>query len=70
MTSEDWITTTEACRISGYHPYYLREMIRKGRINARKFGTIWQVDRRSLLEYLRDATNSQDKRRGPKDNTS
>jgi excisionase family DNA binding protein len=65
MESEEWITTTEACEISGYHPDHLRRVIRAGGIEARKFGIVWQVKRVSLLEYLR-WTESQGKRRGPK----
>ncbi len=64
--AEDWITTTEACKLSGYHPYYLREIIRRGKIQGRKFGTIWQVDRQSLLNYMDESEHSQDKRKGAK----
>jgi excisionase family DNA binding protein len=66
MPGEDWITTTEACRMSGYHPYYLREIIRKGYIRAQKFGPIWQVERQSLLTYIEEARATGDKRRGPR----
>ena len=64
----DWITTTEAAAISGYHPYYLRELIRKGKVNAEKKGNSWWVKRQSLLEYLDSANKAkgQDKRHGPK----
>jgi excisionase family DNA binding protein len=62
---EEWITVTEAARLSGYHPEYLREMIRNRKIKARKFGPLWQVNRSSLLEFLKEAEKSGDKRRGP-----
>ena len=64
--TEEWITTSEACKISGYHPYYLRELLREGKIEGKKFGTIWQVNRTSLLAYIMDADKSQDGRRGPR----
>jgi excisionase family DNA binding protein len=64
--ADDWITTREAVELSGYHPYHLRRLIREGKINSRKFGTIWQVSRESLLKYLQEAQKSSDKRRGPK----
>lgn len=64
--SDDWITTTEAAKLTGYHPEYLRELIRQGKINGRKFGTIWQVDKRSLVAYVEAAEQSQDNRWGPK----
>jgi len=51
--AETWITTKEAAEMSGYHPEHLRELIREGKVKARKFGIVWQVDRASLLAYLR-----------------
>ena len=65
--NNDWITTSEACKISGYHGDHLRELIREGKIEGRKFATVWQVDRNSLLEYL-DRMVAKGERRGPKKN--
>jgi hypothetical protein len=65
MEENEWITTIEACQISGYHIDHLRRVIRAGGIEARKFSIVWQVNRASLLEYL-GLTESQGKRRGPK----
>jgi excisionase family DNA binding protein len=62
----DWITTSEAAELSGYHPERIRELIRDGRVTARKFGPIWQVNRASLLAYIKAAEQSEDKRWGPK----
>lgn len=67
MTESEWITTREAAKLSGYHPVYLRELIRDGRIRGQKFGIVWQVNRQSLLAYLQEAEKSTDKRRGPKE---
>lgn len=64
--SDDWLTTKEATEISGYHPVYLRELIRDGKIVGRKFGIVWQVSKQSLTAYLAEAQKSEDKRRGPK----
>jgi excisionase family DNA binding protein len=64
--TDDWITTREAVELSSYHPDHLRELIRDGQIEARKFGIVWQVSKQSLLDYLNAASNSSDKRRGPK----
>ncbi len=61
----DWITTQEATELSGYHPERIRELVRAGKINARKFGPTWQVSKRSLLAYLQQAQKSNDKRKGP-----
>ena len=63
--NSDWITTTEACDISGYHPDHIRELLREGKIGGRKFATIWQVDRKSLLEYM-ERMEAKGERRGPK----
>ncbi len=63
---DDWITTTEAAGLSGYHPERVRELIRDGKIEARKFGTIWQVSQSSLLAYVKAAKKTDDKRWGPK----
>ncbi len=64
--AKEWITTTEAAELSGYHPEYLRELIRENRVRGRKFGIVWQVDKQSLLNYLQTGQQSEDKRRGPK----
>ncbi len=61
----EWITTAEAADLSGYTADYIRELIRDGRIAARKFGQTWQVDRRVLLAYVRNA-ESLGERRGRK----
>jgi len=61
----EWITTTEAAHISSYHPDYVRKLLQAGKVNGRKFGTTWQVDRQSLLTYL-EQVNAQGDRRGPK----
>lgn len=66
MNGDDWITTQEAAELSGYHPDHLRRLIRAGLIKAKKFGIVWQVSRQSLLDYMAQAEESDDKRRGPK----
>ena len=62
----EWITTSEAAELSGYHPEYLRELIRTEKVHGRKFGNVWQISKQSLLTYLSDSRGSEDKRRGPK----
>lgn len=64
--AETWISVTEAAKLSGYHPEHLRELIREGRIKARKVVTVWQIEQASLLAYIRAAEKSGDKRRGAK----
>lgn len=64
--AEDWITTKQAAELSGYHPDHIRRIIRAGEVKARKFGIVWQVERASLLAYMRAAEKSGDKRWGAK----
>jgi excisionase family DNA binding protein len=64
--ADDWITTTDAAEMSGYHVNHIRRLIRAGDIEARKFGTIWQVNRHSFESFLEKANQSSDKRWGPK----
>jgi excisionase family DNA binding protein len=61
----EWITTAEAAKISGYHAEHIRKLIKSDRVKARKFGQVWQVDRASLLAYVRKSEKSGAKR-GPK----
>jgi hypothetical protein len=61
----EWITIREAAEISGYHIEHVRRLIRADRVKAKKFATVWQVDRRSLLAYLSKA-EKMGERRGPK----
>lgn len=62
----EWMTVKEAAKLTGYHAEYLRILIREGKLNARKFGTVWAVNKSSLLTYLKIAEKSADRRHGPK----
>ena len=62
-TKEDeWLTVSEAAKISGYDPEHIRRLVREEKIKARKFSIVWMVDRRSLLEYLGKAQAMGEKR--------
>ncbi len=63
---EGWIGITEAAKMSGYHPEHLRELVREGKLEARKIVTVWQINKQSLLTYIAQAEKSEDKRRGPR----
>lgn len=58
----DWLTVNEAARLTGYHPETIRELIRQGRITARKIAIVWLVNRESLLSYQAQAQSSGEKR--------
>jgi len=61
----DWITTREAAKLSGYHPEHIRRLIKTQKVKAQKFGEVWQIDRHSLLDYVRKSEKAGAKR-GPK----
>ncbi len=63
--ADEWITVREAARLSGYHIEHIRRLTRTREVKARKFATVWQVNRQSLLEYLTKVKELGD-RRGPK----
>ncbi len=60
LMEEDWITTAEASRLTGYNNEHVRRLVRSGKVKARKFGIVWQVDRKSLMDYFKSEG------RGPK----
>ncbi len=63
--ADDWITTRDAVKLSGYTALHIRRLIRSGEVKGHKFLIVWQVSRQSLEEYLRKQTQ-QGARRGPK----
>ena len=63
---DEWLTVAQAAELSWYHPVYLRGVIRSGKIAARRFGPLWQVNKSALLAYIREAKRSKDRRRGPR----
>jgi excisionase family DNA binding protein len=64
MTTDggEWLTVHEAAKLSGYHPESIRELIRKGKIKARKFSIVYQVDQKSLLAYIEKVQVAGEKR--------
>ncbi len=62
----DWISIEEAQALSQYNATHLRRLMRRQKVQGEKKGGRWWVDRKSLLAYLRDSQQSDDKRRGPK----
>jgi excisionase family DNA binding protein len=66
MADDEWLTIQQAAQLSGYHPEYLRIIVRAGKLVAHKFGSVWAISRKSLLSYLQVAEKSDDRRQGPK----
>lgn len=65
MSGEEWLTTFQAADLSGYHSNYIRKLLREGKVQGRKWGLSWQVNRISLLTFLEKA-ESLGAKRGPK----
>jgi excisionase family DNA binding protein len=65
MAKDDWITTAEAAKISGYHVEYIRKILQTRKVKGQKWGREWQVSRSSLLAHVRKAEKLGAKR-GPK----
>ncbi len=63
---DEWLSVSEAAAVSGYNPEYIRRLIRDGEIEARKFSIVWQVKRKSLEQYIENASSQDDKRFSPK----
>jgi len=61
-TKDEWLTVSQAAKLSGYNADHLRELIREGKIKAHKFSIVWMVDRDSLLAYKAKAQASGEKR--------
>lgn len=70
MEYDEWITVQEAADLSGYHPEYLRLLIREGKLDARKFGSVWAINKKGLLSYRMIAEKSYDGRQGPRYKTN
>ena len=59
---EEWLTTFEAAHISGYELDYIRKLIRAKKVLGRKWGQSWQVNRKSLSQFMDQRENEGQKR--------
>lgn len=50
--NEDYITTDEAARLSGFTEQYIRKLIRENRIEGKKVRRDWLLRRTSLEKFL------------------
>lgn len=51
LDGRDYISTTRAAKITGYHPDYVGQLARSSTINSRQIGTRWYVDREQLIAH-------------------
>jgi excisionase family DNA binding protein len=63
--SDEWITVSDAAKLSGYNKEHITRLIREGKIKAKKFSIVWQVNRDSLEAYIAK-TEKLGSKRGPK----
>ena len=61
----DWITTKQATEVTGYTPEHIRRLASQGKVKAQRWGRDWQIDRDSLLAYVKKSAEWGEKR-GPK----
>ena len=50
---DNWLTTQEAAKLTGYNIQHIRRLIRTDKLIARKLGRDWVIDRNSLLDYMK-----------------
>jgi len=50
-TQDDYITTSEAARILGLTTRTIQGLCFNGKIKAKKFGFLWMISKKSILEY-------------------
>jgi len=48
----DWLSVTEASKVSGYHPNHLRHLIHEGELIAVRKGLMWLIEPESLNNYV------------------
>jgi hypothetical protein len=64
--ADDWVTVQQAAEIAGYHPNYVRRLIRENAVKGRKWANlVWQVSKQSLLAYV-EKQSELGERRGAK----
>ena len=52
VVAENWISTTEAAKITGYTVRYIQQLAREGIVRGEKITPrAWLIDRESLLAY-------------------
>ena len=48
----NWLTVGEAGHLTGYIQEQIRRLARAGKVKTQKWGTVWMIDRASLLAYI------------------
>ncbi len=61
----NWLTVSDAGKLTGYHPEYITWLIRVGKIRACKISIVWLVECCSLTTYALKV-KAIGRKRGPK----
>ena len=59
------ITVKEGAALTGWNEEYLRRLIRQGKVQAGRFGTIYLIDTHSLLAYTEEQRSDGNENTGP-----
>ena len=51
LAVNEWLNTSEGAELTGFSVDYVRRLARAGRIEARKVGRDWLIERASLLAF-------------------
>ena len=65
MNNDEWISVSDAAKLTGYNKEHITRLIREGKIKAKKFSIVWQVSRSALEVYIAK-TEELGNKRGPK----
>jgi excisionase family DNA binding protein len=60
----DWLTVEEAADLTGYNPEQIRRLARESKVNSRKWGKSWMINRISLLDYIKNEGRGPRTRKG------
>ncbi len=63
--TDELLTTKQAAELIGYHPEYIRQLVKAGKLEAEKIGRDWLISKSKLLAYTRKVGKAGAKR-GPK----
>lgn len=61
------VSVEEAAKLTGYHPEHIRRLLRQGKIEAVKIGTVYLIKYDSLIGYVDEMRATGDGRAGPHD---
>ncbi len=48
----DWLTSKEAAALTGYNVQHVRRLARAGKVESKKWGRDWIINRQSILSYI------------------